>query len=242
MRRRSRERSRSREREREQERQHGGFSSIEGDRRPRDARYDDRHGGYGDCDGGYDRPCRGREERQASSPAANKGSSRAGDGPPPQEPVKKPKIAPGIAAYLQIASLGRGSAGAAATTGSRPGAPAAADGAGAGRAARPNTAALDQLSAGIRRTNERLDREQFKAAEIKLRALGGGDSITDGYSTGVRPDVVPNTALPYACDRCSDSFAMATRLSDHLRAAHGVIKHASLITPSNAAKKTAGLL
>ena len=68
------------------------------------------------------------------------------------------------------------------------------------------------------------------------RASTAGAVIRDVYSHGARPDVISNREHPYSCEICRVTFMVATQLSDHLRVMHGVIRHASMIKPTNQQK------
>eukprot|EP00752_Nemacystus_decipiens_P007512 g6712.t2 len=148
-----------------------------------------------------------------------------------------PKKKTGIFSYIQTTAEG--------ASGAKPPQSTAAEGRSAGgegrskaaasgaRVARPNSAALSNILRSDRRTNIRMDREQFDGAQTRLRKLAPeGKEVADNFSTGCRPDKTGKKDHPFVCNVCPMSFPMATQLSDHLERAHGVFKHPSLITPN----------
>ncbi|CAB1117442.1 unnamed protein product [Ectocarpus sp. CCAP 1310/34] len=160
-----------------------------------------------------------------------------------EDPPKSsgPKEKTGIFSYIKKTAAAingnnpiAGSSGRDATTAD--GRAAGADGrakAAAARAARPNSAALVNILRSDRRTNIRMDREQFDGAQTRLRKLAPeGNDVCDNFSTGCRPDKTGKKDHPFVCTQCPMSFPMATLLSDHLERAHGIFKHPSLITPN----------
>ncbi|CAM9627004.1 unnamed protein product [Choristocarpus tenellus] len=85
---------------------------------------------------------------------------------------------------------------------------------------------------GDRRTNIRMDREQYDASQGRLLNLAPeGNEVKDSFSTGCRPDKTGHKEHPFQCTECPSSFPMATQLSHHLERSHDIIRHPSLITP-----------
>ena len=56
--------------------------------------------------------------------------------------------------------------------------------------------------------------------------------LNDKFSRGIKADLTSVRDLPYHCSECNNCFMVATQLQIHLRTAHNIIKHASLLKPA----------